>query len=181
MALPNIEGKTLKEAEQSIRGRPLWLAVKTAESAPEKKGIVVDQDPESVTAESWIEAAVTVGSGPAPVAVPNLVGLTPEEAQRYLEGADLLMGDRTEASPVRARGSHIIVDQWPAPGTPMEPGSAANITTGSSGAETEAPPPDANAEHTPDAIDSASGQADARAPEVRPSFDRVAEESANHH
>ena len=48
--LPNVEGKTIEEARQSIRSRPFGLKVKTGESSTQEIGRVVSQDPKGATA-----------------------------------------------------------------------------------------------------------------------------------
>jgi beta-lactam-binding protein with PASTA domain len=64
--LPDVEGKTIEEARQSIRSRPFSLEVKTVESSSREIGRVLGQNPkggDGVTAEAGTH--VTVGGGPS--------------------------------------------------------------------------------------------------------------------
>jgi beta-lactam-binding protein with PASTA domain len=80
--LPNVEGKTIEEARQSIRSRPFGLEVKTVESSTQEIGRVVSQEPkggDGVTAEAGTYVTLTVGGGPSTTKVPDLRILHPEE------------------------------------------------------------------------------------------------------
>jgi len=61
--------------------------------------------------------------------VPDLSGLSPEEARRRLQGANLRLGSREEAASGEAeRGT--VVGQDPAAGTKADRGSAVDVTVG---------------------------------------------------
>ena len=67
--------------------------------------------------------------GAALVEVPDLTGLSPGEARRRLEGANLRLGSRDQAaSEVAARGS--IIGQDPVAGTRAGRGGAVDVTVG---------------------------------------------------
>jgi eukaryotic-like serine/threonine-protein kinase len=67
--------------------------------------------------------------GAALVEVPDLTGLSPGEARRRLEGANLRLGSRDQAaSEVATRGS--IIGQDPVAGTRAGGGSAVDVTVG---------------------------------------------------
>jgi eukaryotic-like serine/threonine-protein kinase len=66
--------------------------------------------------------------------VPDVTGLSPEEARRRLEGANLRLGSRNEAASGEAeRGT--VVGQNPAAGTRAERGSAVDVTVGTGPAQ----------------------------------------------
>ena len=112
--LPDVEGKTLEEAEQSIRGRPFELEVKTEESSPQKLDTVLEQEPKGgggVTAQAGTRVKITIGGGPSAV-----------ETQRVLEQANPLSGDQAENSGDRAP-SHGTSEQRTIAEEEIEPGS----------------------------------------------------------
>jgi eukaryotic-like serine/threonine-protein kinase len=137
LPLPNVEGRTLDEAVQSIRGRPFALDVKTRESSAQEENLVVEQDPrggEGVTAEAGTRVTVTVGEGPAPVKVPDLYNLSPEAAKRVLGKAGLSLGNQTKLPSERVPAGQVV-DQLTAPGTEVKPGSSVDIVTSSGPAQ----------------------------------------------
>jgi beta-lactam-binding protein with PASTA domain len=75
---------------------------------------------------------------PETVDVPDLVGLTLEEATEKLRSADLRTG-RVERVPSDAVGQ--VVDQVPEPGTAVRPGSAVTVTVGIAKSEVAIVPP----------------------------------------
>ncbi len=114
--LPDVEGKTIEEARQSIRGRPFSLEVKTVESSSREIGRVLGQDPkggDGVTAEAGTHVTVTVGGGPSAAKVPDLRAPHPEETPPVL-------GD--QAGTQHDRGSaYRNVEQRPSAGTEVKP------------------------------------------------------------
>ena len=71
-----------------------------------------------------------VGSGPSTVQVPDLYGNTPAQATRILEGAGLKLGEQAEA-PSGEVAEGQIIDQQPAAGAAVEPGSDVSVTVSS--------------------------------------------------
>ncbi len=114
--LPDVEGKTIEEARQSIRGRPFSLEVKTVESTSREIGRVLKQDPkggDGVTAEAGTHVTVTVGGGPSAVKVPDLRVPRPEETTP-------MPGDQTVTSNDRGLTGRKV-EQRPSAGTKVEP------------------------------------------------------------
>jgi eukaryotic-like serine/threonine-protein kinase len=114
--LPDVEGKTIEEARQSIRSRPFSLEVKTVESSSREIGRVLGQNPkggDGVTAEAGTHVTVTVGGGPSAAMVPDLRDPHPKETTPML-------GDQTGTP--NDRGSEgRNVEQRPSAGTEVEP------------------------------------------------------------
>jgi beta-lactam-binding protein with PASTA domain len=114
--LPDVEGKTIEEARQSIRSRPFSLEVTTVESSSREIGRVLGQDPkggDGVTAEAGTHVTVTVGGGPSAAKVPDLRDSHPEEPSP-------MPGDQTGIP--NDRGSEgRNVEQRPSAGTEVEP------------------------------------------------------------
>ena len=59
------------------------------------------------------------GDGSRPLVAPRLIGLTPREAFRSLEGMDLR---------VRAQGFGVVASQEPLPGSAMRPGQEIRLS-----------------------------------------------------
>ena len=88
--VPQLAGKTQQQAAQALSALGLELdgAVARAASTPENLDKVVEQNPSSgvgITVGSSVK--ITLGSGPAQVRVPNVVGQQVEVAQPNIEGA----------------------------------------------------------------------------------------------
>jgi eukaryotic-like serine/threonine-protein kinase len=113
--LPDVEGKTIEEARQSIRSRPFGLKVKTVESSTQEIGRVLEQDPkggDGVTAEAGTHVTVTVGGGPPAAKVPDFRASLSEETKP-------VPGDRT-VTPNDRGSADRKVEQRPSAGTEVE-------------------------------------------------------------
>jgi len=114
--LPNVEGKTIEEARQSIRSRPFGLEVKTVESSTQEIGRVVSQDPkggDGVTAEAGTYVTLTVGAGPPAAKVPDPRAPHAEETPPKLRDGPGIPDDRG------SEGQDV--EQRPFSGTEIEP------------------------------------------------------------
>ncbi|MDP8971661.1 MAG: PASTA domain-containing protein [Actinomycetota bacterium] len=114
--LPDVEGRTIAEARQSIRSRPFSLEVKTVESSSWEIGRVLVPYPkggDGVTAEAGTHVTVTVGGGPSIVEMPDLRAPHPEEKPSKL-------GDG-QGTPNDQGSEGGNVEQRPSSGTGGEP------------------------------------------------------------
>ena len=128
--LPDVEGRTEKEATAALEKAGFEVEVKTSESSTGDDGRVISQDPaggEGETAEAGSTVGITVGSGPADAEVPELFGQTPDQAASILADGGLELGGQAEASSEEVPAGQIV-DQQPAPGTELERGSSVSIT-----------------------------------------------------
>jgi beta-lactam-binding protein with PASTA domain len=95
-------------------------------------GVVISQSPTAGTSAAKGTAVnLVVSSGPAPVAVPNVVGLTQAAASTAITGAGLVVGTVTmQSSPTVVAG--VVISQSPTAGTSVAKGSAVNfiVSTG---------------------------------------------------
>jgi tRNA A-37 threonylcarbamoyl transferase component Bud32 len=110
----------------------------------------------SPTEQSPSDAGRNPGSA-ALAEVPDLTGVSPEEARRRLEGTNLRLGSRDEAASGEAeRGT--VVGQDPAAGTRAKRGSAVDVTVGTGPARGAAgqPSPTASPSASPSAPPTAS-------------------------
>ena len=74
---------------------------------------------------------LVVSLGPAPVEVPNLIGLTPGQADSILSGIGLVMNVAATTEPVADPGQDgLIVSQVPSVGATLLPGDIVRVTLG---------------------------------------------------
>jgi beta-lactam-binding protein with PASTA domain len=133
--VPPVEGRPFEEAQQALTDAGFEPTVTEAESTPDQAEFVLSQDPAAGgTAGVGSQVDIVVGTGPAPVAAPNLYGYTLDEAAAQLESLGLALGGNdTAPSDEIAEGG--IIAQSVAPGASVEPGTIVGVTL-SSGPET---------------------------------------------
>jgi len=132
VAVPNVVGLTQAAASSAITGAGLVVGtVTTASSATVPSGGVVSENPAAGTQVSAGSAVnLVVSNGPAPVAVPNVVGLTQAAASSAITGAGLVVGTVTTASSATVPSGSVISEN-PAAGTQVNRGSAVNLVVSS--------------------------------------------------
>jgi beta-lactam-binding protein with PASTA domain len=110
-------------AEEAITGVQLTVSRQDVFSETVPKGEVVALEPPSGTRglDRGSQVVVQVSKGPDRVAVPDLRGMTLDEAEAALRSADLELGQDCCAS----RGT--VVGSDPGPGTPVRRGTAINV------------------------------------------------------
>jgi beta-lactam-binding protein with PASTA domain len=127
-SVPGVVGSERAAAEQKLEDAGFEVEVTEQDSSFEDQGRVIRQDPEGgERPEVGTSVAITVGTGPSTVDVPQLYGNTPAQARSILEEAHLKLGDRnSEYNGDVAEGS--IVFQDPSDAESVEPGTAVDVT-----------------------------------------------------
>jgi serine/threonine-protein kinase len=130
LAVPDVVGLPLKDAQQQLEAKGFKSEVKRVASS-KPKGIVVDQAPVAgVTAVRGTAVKLSVSSGEKPVIVPQVVGQTQGSAVSTLTKLKLkpILRNVPSSKPVG-----IVVAQKPAAGKEVDPGSKVtlNVSTGS--------------------------------------------------
>ncbi|MGI8860223.1 MAG: Stk1 family PASTA domain-containing Ser/Thr kinase, partial [Rubrobacteraceae bacterium] len=96
--VPGVVGLEEKEARERLAEKGFGVSVERRKSAAEDEGKVLEQSvPGGEEVARGSRVALAVGDGPRIVEAPDLVGLTPEEAEDRLREAGLKPGDRKEA------------------------------------------------------------------------------------
>ncbi|MDQ3752196.1 MAG: Stk1 family PASTA domain-containing Ser/Thr kinase [Actinomycetota bacterium] len=128
--VPGVVGLNVDQAKADLHDSRLEASVeKTTDDAP--AGEVIDQEPGGGTrVDRGDTVALTVSRGPAPSTVPELVGLSLDQAETALEDEDLVLGDTTDA-PSDEFDEGIVSDQSLDPGDKVEDGSAVDVTVSS--------------------------------------------------
>jgi serine/threonine-protein kinase len=128
VAVPDLSGETVASATNDLTQAGLTLGAQTptnSKTVPE--GHIIDQSPESGTQVDKGHAIdVTVSSGVKQIAVPNVVGLSLDEASRTLTDAGLTVGDTTPKPSSKDRNQVLKVD--PPAGEQVAEGSKVDIS-----------------------------------------------------
>ncbi len=127
--VPVLVGSQRRLAVQQIRGRGLVPGVSEEESdAP--AGEVISQSPSAGTeVEPGSTVAVVVSAGKAQAQVPNVIGKLRAEAVQALRDADLDPTVEEEETEVPAQVGRAV-DQFPPPGSELEPGATVTVVVG---------------------------------------------------
>jgi hypothetical protein len=128
VSVPNVVGLTQAGATGALTGAGLTVGtVSTASSATVPSGSVISENPlagTGVTSGSAVN--LTISTGPPPVSVPNVVGLTQAAATRILTGAGLTVGTVGTASSATVPSGSVISEN-PVAGASVAANSAVNL------------------------------------------------------
>jgi beta-lactam-binding protein with PASTA domain len=134
VAVPSLVGDTQAAATTAITGAGLALGtVTTASSSTVASGDVISESPTAGTSvNSGSSVNLVVSTGPAQVAVPNVVGDTQAAATTAITGAGLVVGTVTTAGSSTVASGDVISES-PTAGTSVNSGSSVNlvVSTGS--------------------------------------------------
>jgi serine/threonine-protein kinase len=129
--VPNVVRQNSGAAQQTLEDAGFKVTVQKRESSFEEEGLVIGQNPQGGTSvEVGSGVTITVGTGPSTVEVPSLYGNTPDQAAGILEEVDLELGEQTEA-PSNEVAEGQIIEQQPAAGAAVQPGSEVSVTVSS--------------------------------------------------
>jgi serine/threonine-protein kinase len=147
--VPDVQGKMRGEAERILRESGFEVEVKTARSSAEDENLVIGQNPRGdadETAKVGSVVAITVGEGPANVEVPSVNDQALSETEQILERAGLKLGGQMEVPNDRVPAGHVV-EQHPAAGTEVEPGSTVDVVVSSGPQRPPTPNAQDNAQH----------------------------------
>jgi beta-lactam-binding protein with PASTA domain len=125
--MPHLLDRPEVEAVAILGRLGLKVGQRLTQRAPDRVGLVISQEPAAgtpITAATSVTLVIgTVEQGDT-VAVPNIVGRTVAEAEKLLKEVGLQLGQRSEkqGDPVGT-----VLDQSPAAGTHVSPGSAVSV------------------------------------------------------
>ncbi len=135
VSVPNVVGDTQSAASTALQSAGLVTGTVTMmSSGTVASGKVISENPTAgtqVVAGSAVN--LVVSSGPAQVAVPNVVGDTLSAATTAITGAGLVVGSvTTQSSTTVAPGN--VISESPTAGTSVNTGSAVNLVVSASSA-----------------------------------------------
>lgn len=129
--MPDVVGQTWEEAEAAIRLAELepTRLTETSDTVPE--GVVISTTPEAgLTVTKGTTVTVLVSSGPSAIPMPNIDGMTEDQARTALENAGLSLGTITSQDSATAPAGTIIKSDPPS-GSQVAPGTSINIVVSS--------------------------------------------------
>lgn len=130
--LPDVTDMTEREATAELNDLGLRVTVNEEYSDTVAEGIVIRTDPESgqeVVSGDTILLIVSLGR--EPVTVPNLIGMTEQEATNTLNDAGLIIRVANTRQPVADPSQDgLVVDQIPTSGATADQGDTVTVTLG---------------------------------------------------
>ncbi|MBC3194455.1 Stk1 family PASTA domain-containing Ser/Thr kinase [Pseudonocardia sp. C8] len=131
VTVPDVLGQTPEQARASITNARLLVDIQNQPSDVAQVGRVVRTDPgggNQVAENSRV--TLFVGTGPAQVTVPSLVGRTPEEAATLLRDAGLQLGGTTQQDTTDSSQVGRVLSSSPGPGESVAGNSPVAIVVG---------------------------------------------------
>jgi serine/threonine-protein kinase len=138
--VPDLAGMTEDEATSKLEDLGLTAEVKTQEDDDtDKTGTVIDQNPTSGQTAISVgsEVTITIATKPSPVSVPNVTGLTQDEATEALEDHGFVVKTADEFSDTVEEGYAIRTD--PGANEKVDKGSAVTLYVSNGKEQTEEP------------------------------------------
>jgi serine/threonine-protein kinase len=138
VVLPELADFTERDAVAELNELGLLFTIDEEYSDSVEDGLVIRTDPEANTElQSGDTVLLVISLGPAPVEVPNLLGLTPGQAEDILADLGLELSVASSTQPVADPGQNgLVVSQVPSVGATVFPGDIVTVTLG----EFEPPP-----------------------------------------
>lgn len=155
ITVPNLTGLSQIDADALIKEKDLTVGQTSTEfSSSVPKGKVISQTPSAgdiVTLETPVNLVISAGI--QMVAVPNVIGMTKDEAKATLSASTLITGSVDEQY-INISSAGLIFQQTPAPRILVPANSAVNLQVSLgiwTGTDTE--PPQVRVEVTPEKVD----------------------------
>lgn len=148
--VPNIIHKSLTEGKIQLENANLTTGNIQYEFSDLPQGTIIDQDPlagSEVNFESEINLTISQGKEDKDVLVPNLLGLTLQEAQERLSSISLNVGDISYEESSEYEKDKIMT-QSISPSSEVAENSIINITISQGSPEVEEPPADETVQKT---------------------------------
>lgn len=127
VVVPNLEGKTLSEATEALKERGLEIKSEESFSSTVEMGKVISQDPEAgikVKEDSTVK--VIVSKGEELITIPDVIGMSRDDAIAELVRADFEIGEITEKDNDEVPAGAII-SQTPGAGTEAQEGTIVDL------------------------------------------------------
>jgi len=136
IAMPEVENRVLETAISTLVEAGITedrIIVEQEFSDDILEGFVISSDPRAGSPViQQANVTLVVSKGPAPIAVPSLIGLTPSEAQSRVENAGLVFAVADEPIEVSAASelAGLVAAQTPPSGNELFPGDEVVVTIG---------------------------------------------------
>ncbi|MCQ4626934.1 Stk1 family PASTA domain-containing Ser/Thr kinase [Corynebacterium sp. CCUG 65737] len=140
VTVPNVVGKKREEAVKILEELGLQVTVNEAPDPDVPRGDVLSTNPtEGSQLQKGTNVTITVSSGREITDVPDLDGLTPQEAAKTLEEAGLKLDDNLKRENSDDVPDGRIMDQQPAAGSQLSKGSKVSVTVSSGREKVQVP------------------------------------------
>ena len=137
ISVPDVVGDPRQDAEAEIEEAGLTVGDFTTSDSTETKGTVLSANPSPGTAVApGTTVTLEVSSGPS--SVPDVVGLTEDEAVSQIEDAGLVASTTEEETDSAEDGT--VTSQSPGPNSTVAPGSTVTLTVAVAPETTTTPP-----------------------------------------
>ncbi|MHB2019280.1 MAG: Stk1 family PASTA domain-containing Ser/Thr kinase, partial [Candidatus Xenobia bacterium] len=125
--LPNVVGMALDRAREEIESRGMHVHVTEANSDTVEEGLILGQDPGAGSAQvAGTTVTLTVSQGPQLVSVPDLAGMSQDQARQALTKAHLTMTVRdSRPDPKVPKGS--VLSFQPGVGSRLRPNAPVEV------------------------------------------------------
>jgi eukaryotic-like serine/threonine-protein kinase len=124
--VPNVIGFTQEGAIQQLNDQGLTPKVETKVTTKAPPGTVFQQDPVAgELVDNGSDVTITVARGPKQIDVPDVVGMTVDEARSTLQDAGLDLGNVQQQESTEKEGS--ILSQNPAAGSSIDKGTPVDV------------------------------------------------------
>ncbi len=141
ITIPNVAGMSVEEAEEALREKGfenVEVAEEPTPSSEVEEGKVAGTDPESgETVSPDTEITILVSSGPEMVEMPDLVGMSQQDALGEINRSGLARGEITHEESEEPQGTVLSTD--PEAGTEVEPGTKVNLVIAKASNKVEVP------------------------------------------
>ncbi len=128
--VPDVVGSTREEARSRLEAEGFKVTITERESEADEAGTVLTQTPEPGTsADEGSAVALVVARRPTTVEVPDVQGLTEDDARTQLQAAGLRVREREEPVATPDEDGQVL-DQNPAPDSERRRGATVFITVG---------------------------------------------------
>jgi beta-lactam-binding protein with PASTA domain len=122
VAVPDVTGQSAADAQSNLEAAGFVVSVVEDASTDVEAGFVIGTNPAAGTEVApGTAVAITVSSGPGDAVVPDLIGLSVDEATSAAEGVGLTVAFVQD--PENPDPDGVVVAQDPAPGATVEAGS----------------------------------------------------------
>ena len=136
--VPGLVGYSLEVASEQAEEQGFTVEVSEEQHAPDPAGTIIDQSPNGGTFTDGKTVNVVVSSGPAPIAIPEVVNQPQADAENALRAQGFVLGEaKTEFSDAVPSGTVISVD--PPQGTEVLPESTVTLTVSKGRAPVKVP------------------------------------------
>ncbi|WP_103502661.1 MULTISPECIES: Stk1 family PASTA domain-containing Ser/Thr kinase [Streptomyces] len=136
--LPDLIGESYDSAVEQLRELGLEPEQETTETTSEEAGTVLEQDPVGGSeVEPGSTVTLTVATAPDTLPMPDVSGLSLEQAKAQLEGGDNQFSVTAERRRDDSRDPDTVISQSPRAGEAVQPGSSVHLVIAQ---PTEQPP-----------------------------------------